>query len=74
MIRKGCEAFLAHVVDTKKTSPSIQEIPTVCEFLDVFPEELLGLPLDREVEFTIKVMPGTAPISNVLYRMAPTEL
>ncbi len=74
MIRKGCEAFLAHVIDTRKTSSSLHDIPTVCDFPNVFPEEFLGLPLEREVEFTIEVMSSTALISIAPYRMAPTKL
>ena len=51
------------------------DIPVVVrDFLDVFSEELPGLPPDREVEFTIEVLPGTAPISKAPYRMAPIEL
>ena len=46
----------------------------VSEFPDVFPEELPGLPPDRETEFTIEVMLGVAPISIPPYRMAPLEL
>ena len=46
----------------------------VCEFSDIFPEELPGLPPDREIEFCIDVVPGTDPISMSPYRMAPTEL
>jgi len=46
----------------------------VCEFPDVFPEELPGLPSDREVEFVIELIPGTAPISRRPYRMPPNEL
>ena len=42
--------------------------------LDVFPEDLPGLPPDRNLEFTIKVIPGTVPISKAPYRMAPIEL
>ncbi|WVZ70956.1 hypothetical protein U9M48_019585 [Paspalum notatum var. saurae] len=49
-------------------------IPVVCDFPDVFPEELPGLPLDRDVEFKIDLVPGTAPISRRPYRMAPDEL
>ena len=49
-------------------------IPVGCEFLDVFPEDLSGLPPDREVEFSIELEPGTAPISRHPYRMAPKEL
>ena len=45
MVRKGCEAYLAYVIDTVKARPSVSDIPTVSEFLDVFPEELPGLPL-----------------------------
>ena len=44
------------------------------EFLDVFPEDILGLLPDRGVEFAIEVIPNTAPISKVPYRMAPVEL
>ena len=51
------------------------EAPKVVgEFLDVFSEDLPGLPPDREVEFTIDVLLGTAPISKAPYRMAPVEL
>jgi hypothetical protein len=52
----------------------IQDILVVCEFPDVFPEELPGLPSERDVEFVIELKPGTAPISRRSYRMAPNEL
>ncbi|XP_074351950.1 uncharacterized protein LOC141691106 [Apium graveolens] len=52
----------------------IEDIPVVCEFLDVFPDELPGLPPDREIEFTIDLPPGTEPISKAPYRMAPVEM
>jgi len=42
----------------------------VCEFLNIFPEDLPGLPHVQEIEFSIEVLLGTAPISKVLYRMA----
>ena len=74
MIQKGCEAYLAHVIDTRKTEAKLEDIPVVNEFQDVFPVELPGLPPDRDVEFTIKLLPGTAPIYVTPYRMAPTEL
>ena len=44
MVRKGCEAYLAYVIDKKKAEPSLSEIPIVCDYPDVFPEELPGLP------------------------------
>ncbi|XP_043808209.1 uncharacterized protein LOC110609389 isoform X1 [Manihot esculenta] len=74
MIRKGCEAYLACVLEAKKEKPIVQDIPTVCDFSDVFPDELPGLPPEREVEFAIDVVPGTTPISIAPYRMAPIEL
>jgi hypothetical protein len=54
--------------------PEIQDIPVVCEFLDVFPEDLPGLPPERDVEFVIELKPGTTPISRRSYRMPPNEL
>ena len=39
----------------------LRKVPVVCEFLDVFPEELPGMPLDREIEFSIELAPGTTP-------------
>ena len=57
-----------------KASPDLASIPVVCEFLDVFPEDLPRLPPERDVEFSIELEPGTAPISRRPYRMAPREL
>jgi hypothetical protein len=50
------------------------EVPMVNEFLDVFPEELPGMPPDRDIEFVIKLKPGTTPICKTPYRMATPEL
>jgi hypothetical protein len=54
--------------------PEIQDIPVVCEFPDVFPEDLPGLPLERDVEFVIELKPRTTPITRRSYRMPPNEL
>ena len=43
-VRKGCEAYLAYVIDTVKARPSVSDIPTISDFLNVFPKELSGLP------------------------------
>jgi hypothetical protein len=51
-----------------------ESISVVEEFMDVFPEELPGMSPEREVEFYIDLIPGTAPITKRPYRMAPTEL
>ena len=74
LVRKGCEAYLAHVIDTNQAKSAVKDIPTVCDYPDVFPDELPGVPPDREVEFAIEVMPCTTPISLQPYRMAPIEL
>jgi hypothetical protein len=52
----------------------LEEIPVVCEYPDVFPDELSGMPPDRDVEFVIELQPGTAPISKRPYRMPSKEL
>jgi hypothetical protein len=52
----------------------LDEIPIVCEYPDVFPDELPGMPPDRDVEFVIELKPGTAPISKQPYHMPPEEL
>jgi hypothetical protein len=53
---------------------NLEEIPVVCDYLDVFPDDLLGTPPDRDIEFVIELQPGTAPISKRAYRMPPKEL
>ncbi|KAA3480674.1 DNA/RNA polymerases superfamily protein [Gossypium australe] len=73
-VKKGCEAYFAYVIDTKVTEKKVESVPVVCEFPDVFPKELPGLHLIREVEFGTDLVPGTTPISIALYRMAPIEL
>jgi hypothetical protein len=50
------------------------EVPVVNEFPDVFPEELPGMPPDRDIEFVIELNPGTSPIYKTPYRMATPEL
>ena len=51
-----------------------EEVPVVHDFPDVFPEELPGMPPDRDIEFLIELLPGTAPISKRPYRMPPNDL
>jgi hypothetical protein len=55
-------------------SRTIEEVLVVCEYPDVFPEELPGMPPDRDIEFAIDLIPGTAPIAKRPYRMAASEL
>ncbi|KAJ9539019.1 hypothetical protein OSB04_031752 [Centaurea solstitialis] len=73
-LRKECVAFMAHVVDKKAEEKSIQDIPVVREFPEVFPEELPGLPPPRQVEFHIDLIPGAGPVAKSPYRLAPSEM
>ncbi|KAK5786952.1 hypothetical protein PVK06_041602 [Gossypium arboreum] len=73
-IRKGCEVYLAFVSQLEEEGLTVDKVRTVKEFQDVFPEELPRLPPNREVEFGIDLLPGTAPVSIAPYRMASKEL
>ena len=73
-MRKGYETFLDVILDSKRGQVDVEKILVVREFLDVFPEELPGIPLEREVDLAIEIVPGTFPMSRAPYRMAPTEL
>jgi hypothetical protein len=53
---------------------NIEEIPVVREFLDVFLDDLLGMPPDRDIEFKIELQPGTAPIARSPYKISRDEL
>ncbi|XP_039131810.1 uncharacterized protein LOC120268486 [Dioscorea cayenensis subsp. rotundata] len=57
LVRKGCEIYLAHIVDTRIIGPNLKDVPIIQDFEDVFPEELPGLPPDREFEFVINLIP-----------------
>ena len=73
-MRKGCETFLAVILDSKRGQVDVEKILVVREFLNVFPEELPGIPLVREVDLPIEFVLGTVSMSRAPYRMAPTEL
>jgi hypothetical protein len=77
------ERFEVEITVTASTRPVVflvdgkfvgDNIRVVRDFPDVFPEELPVMPLDREVEFVIDLLPRTAPISKRLYRMSVEEL
>ena len=74
MVKSGCKAYLAHVIDTRIINNTIENILVLNEFLDVFSDDLPGSSPDREVEFIIELVLGVAPIFISLYRMTPIEL
>ncbi|XP_057528592.1 uncharacterized protein LOC130807408 [Amaranthus tricolor] len=74
LIKQGQPWFLCSVCKVAVREVRIDDIPVVCDFKDVFPDELPGMPPKRDVDFSIDLVPGTGPISKVPYRMAPKEM
>ncbi|GJZ09778.1 putative reverse transcriptase domain-containing protein, partial [Tanacetum coccineum] len=73
-LARGCQAYLAHIIDTQKSTPCLDNITVVREFHDVFQEELPSIPPERQVEFYIDLIPGSTPIAKTPYRLAPSEM
>ncbi|GJS48015.1 putative reverse transcriptase domain-containing protein [Tanacetum coccineum] len=77
-IEKGCQLFLAQVMvketEDKSKEKRLEDVPTVRDFPEVFPEDLPGLPPTRQVEFQIDLVPGAAPVARAPYRLAPSEM
>ncbi|GKD92934.1 putative reverse transcriptase domain-containing protein, partial [Tanacetum coccineum] len=73
-----CQIFLAQVTKKETRDKSeekrLEDVPTIRDFPEVFPEDLPGLPPTRQVEFQIDLVPGAAPVARAPYRLAPTEL
>ena len=74
LLNKGCEAYLTHVVNKSFSKVTLDSALVVREFSDVFPKDLPGLPPDLELEFGIKLLSGSTPISIPPYRMVSAEL
>ncbi|KAM1084807.1 hypothetical protein ACFX19_023462 [Malus domestica] len=74
LLEKGCWGYLAHVVLNDNVPSSVENVRVVRHFPDVSPDDLPGLPPDRNVEFTIDLLLHTYLISLTPYRMAPAEL
>ena len=60
--------YVVEVVN-ERNGPSLDQYPVLSEFKDVFPNKLLGLPPERELDFTIELKPGAEPISKTPYMM-----
>jgi hypothetical protein len=72
-LRQGCRLYVVEVVSERK-GPSLDQYLVLSEFQDVFPNELPGLPPERELDFTIELKPGAEPISKTPYQMTALEL
>ncbi|KAJ9561695.1 hypothetical protein OSB04_006855 [Centaurea solstitialis] len=75
-LQSGGGGFLAYVVDTRLDSNqrTVGEVPVVRDFPDVFPDDLPGIPPERQVEFRIDLVPSVAPVAKAPYRLAPPEM
>ncbi|KAI3821524.1 hypothetical protein L1987_09092 [Smallanthus sonchifolius] len=73
-LQKKYIAFLAHIVQKDVKEKTIQVIPIIQDFPEVFPEDLSGLPPVRQVEFRIDLVPGSNPMARAPYRLAPSEI
>ena len=66
--------YLASILDTQQKELKLESIPIAKKFSDVFLDDLLGLPLDREIEFSIDLVVDAGPISKAFYWMTLAEL
>ncbi|KAI3819610.1 hypothetical protein L1987_13451 [Smallanthus sonchifolius] len=73
-LRKKYITFLAHIVQKDVKEKSIQDIPIIRDFPEVFPKDLSSLPPVRQVEFRIDLMPGANPVARAPYRLASSEM
>src|SRR3954464_5441441 len=73
-IHGGAELFMLLATLDVREKRTIEELPIVCEFVEVFPDDIIDLPPEREVEFSIDLVPGTSPVSMAPYRMSASEL
>ena len=74
LLCQGCEGYWCYTMDIQQKEGTTDNVLLVYEFKDVFPEELLGLPPEKEINFEIELIPRSQPISKAPYRMAPIEL
>ncbi|GJR71698.1 putative reverse transcriptase domain-containing protein [Tanacetum coccineum] len=77
-LQKRCHVFLAHITEKKTKDKSeekrLEDVPIVCDFSEVFPEDFPRVPPTRKVEFQIELVPGAAPLARAPYRLAPSEM
>ncbi|XP_070018039.1 uncharacterized protein [Nicotiana sylvestris] len=74
MVGRDCPSYLAFMRDVSTETPSIDFVPVVRDFPDVFPIDLSCMPSDRDIDFGIDLVQGTQAISIPPYHMAPAEL
>ncbi|KAJ9546254.1 hypothetical protein OSB04_025961 [Centaurea solstitialis] len=75
-VLRGGTSYLVYLISDQGESKkkTVEDVPVVSEFPDVFPEDLPGIPPERQVEFRIDLVPGAAPVAKTPYRLAPPEM
>nr|GEV41981.1 putative reverse transcriptase domain-containing protein [Tanacetum cinerariifolium] len=68
------ESDKAYVAKKKSKEKRLEDVRVICNFPEVFPEELPGLPPSRQVEFQIDLVLGAVPVARAPYRLAPSEM
>ncbi|GJV93325.1 hypothetical protein Tco_1541138 [Tanacetum coccineum] len=71
---QGPNVVTAHVTEKEKSKKRLEDVPVICDFLEVFPDDLPGLPPSRQIEFKIDLVSGAAPVTRAPYRLAPSEM
>nr|GEZ00902.1 putative reverse transcriptase domain-containing protein [Tanacetum cinerariifolium] len=73
-IERGSQLFIDQVMEKKPAKKQLQDVPVICNFPEVFLDDLPGLPPPRQVEFRIELIPGAEPVARAPYRLAPSKL
>ncbi|XP_075492406.1 uncharacterized protein LOC142530456 [Primulina tabacum] len=74
LMKRGCQAFLASILSlSEQVGQRLEDVEIVRDFPNVFLEDVSSIPPDKEVDFSIELMPGTLPISKAPYRLVPAE-
>ncbi|GJY56106.1 hypothetical protein Tco_0455221 [Tanacetum coccineum] len=73
-VERGSQLFLVYVMEKETSKRRFEDVPIICDFPKVFPDDLSGLPPPRHVEFRIDLVPGVAPVAHAPYHLAPSEL
>ena len=68
-LRKGCKVFVVYIMNINENNNKLklEDIPVLKEFEDIFPEEVPGIPLKRDIDFTIDLIPEVVPASKYPY-------
>ncbi|GJR15617.1 putative reverse transcriptase domain-containing protein [Tanacetum coccineum] len=73
-VEKGIQLFLAYVTEKEPSEKRLQDVHVICDFPEVFPDDLPGPPPPRQVEFRMELVPGATLVAHAVYRLAPSEM